>query len=200
MLFKSNTVPWGLALVLGTVDLARWAWSKAVASPLPAAKASNDGAPLRLVATIELIEAPEPPDGGAPMALPLPVLAQTAALATMYRASIPRPLACQMAYTASRNVPKGRKPRAQAQKQGKIPAPSLKSARLAGAVKAKPAVAVIAKKKSAKRRHVWLSNQSRAIRTVTSNVVQLSTAAKIHRAPGRAVVAKSGTRHLRLAA
>ena len=187
-------------MVLGTVDLARWAWTKAVASTLPAAKASINAAPLRLLATIELIEAPEPPDGGTPISLPLPVLAQNVALATMYRASIPRPLASQMAYTASRNVPKGRKPRAQAQKQMKAPAPSLKSARLAGAVKAKPAVAAIAKKKSAKRRHVWLSNQSRVIRTVTSNVVQLSTVGKSHRAPGRAVAAKSGTRHLRLAA
>ena len=138
-------------------------------------------APLKLFATIELVDhsdhadRPEPPDGGTPAALPIPVLAQSIALATMYRPAQARPLAHQMAYTASRNVPKGRKP-AGATKPVTSSKPSLKSKlpHRATAIKAKP-ITVVLKKKAPKRRHVWLSTQARVIKPVSGNVVTLQT-------------------------
>ena len=158
--------------------------------------AAGSEPPVRLFATIEIVstDTPEPPDGGTPAALPLPVLAQNAVLATMYRASAPRPLAAQLAFTAARNVPRGRNPAVSVRK------PALKSSsapRRATVIKAKPVLQVI-KKKAPKRRHVWLSNQSRVIRTVSSNVVQMH-APRTHRTV-RSGVIKSSIRQFKLAA
>ena len=151
--------------------------------------------PLKLFATIELgvTDAPEPPDGGAPAAIPLPVLAQSAVLATMYRATSPRPLAAQMAITAARNVPQGRKARGP-QKQ---PIRASASPRRISAIKQKPVVQA-SKKKSLKRRHVWLSNQSRVIRAVSSNVIQLQAPRTIRTV--RAGTLKTTVRQFKLAA
>lgn len=157
-------------------------------------------APIKLFATIEIVpasEAPVPPDGGTPTALPLPVLAQNAALSTMYRSERGRPLAAQLAITAARNVPKGRKPSALARRPALKPSLAVSGPRRASALRAKP-VLVDVRKKSLKRRHVWLSNQSRVIRTITSNVIQMHIP-RTHRGL-RSNVLKGGVRPLKLAA
>lgn len=157
-------------------------------------------APLKLTATIEIVEAPEPPDGGTPAALPLPVLAQTAALATMYRSQSVRPLASQMAYTASRNVPKGRKPARPNSRNAHQPLVSTLPSQRVSVIKAKPVLEVVAKKKSPKRRHVWLSTQSRVIRPVAGNNLVDLGLHRAHRAATRPTAQRTNMRLLKLAA
>jgi hypothetical protein len=132
--------------------------------------------------------------------LPIPILAQTTALATMYRPAYARPLAHQMAYTASRNVPKGRKPATTA-KAATSSKPSRKATlpHRATAIKAKP-VTVVIKKKAAKRRHVWLSTQSRAIKPVLGNVLTMSTVNRTPRQSTRPSALTTVVRQLKLAA
>ena len=132
--------------------------------------------PTKLSATIELTEAPLPPDGGTPAALPVPV---PAAAHVARHHSVPafaRPLASQLAFTASRNVPKGRKP-AQSGKKSATAKTGRAAAlpRRASVIKAKPVVIIATKKKAPKRRHVWLSSVSRVIRPVSNNVVPITT-------------------------
>lgn len=191
---KSNAIWRGLERVLHVFGLGRT--TSVPNSELPAITADTAIAPaaIKLFATIELIEAPEPPDGGTPAALPLPVLAQTIALATMYRPSQQRALPSQLAYTASRNVPKGRKPAAAPVRAGTSKS-AQKAAypRIASLVKAKPVVECARKKKAPKRRHVWLSNQSRVIRVMSSsNVVHLAprTQRTATRSSGQRTVAR----------
>ncbi len=95
-----------------------------------------------------------------------------------------RPLAIQMAVTAARNVPKGQKSRSFV-------------AQSARAQTAKPAAKTAVKKRAPKRRHVWLSNQSRVIRPVAANVISLARQTRITAKPA---AQKSPTRMLRLAA
>jgi hypothetical protein len=109
--------------------------------------------------------------------------AQPARAATSQRTT-DRPLAVQIAVTAARNVPKGQKSRGAAAPQAR-------------AVRAKPVVKSTIKKRAPKRRHVWLSNQSRVIRPVASNVVSL---ARQTRSTIKLVAQKSPARTLRLAA
>ena len=135
--------------------------------------APADIAPHKLYATIEVIAPPEPPNGGNRAALPLPILAQTAALATMYRPAAISPLASQLAYTARRNVPKGRKPARTGLHAPKPVYAAARRTRTNGA-KAKPIIQVAAKKQDLKRRHHWLANERRVIKTgVGNNVLQL---------------------------
>ena len=160
-------------------------------------------APLKLFATIELVqesERPEPPDGGTPAALPVPVLAQTLALATMYRSAQARPLAAQMALTAARNVPKARKANSSVKAAtSSKPAQSARLPKRVTAIKAKPVVVVI-KKKARKRRHVWLSTQSRVIRPILGNVVQMQADSRTPRQTARPAAQKQTVRLLKLAA
>jgi hypothetical protein len=95
-----------------------------------------------------------------------------------------RPLAIQLAVTAARNVPKGQKSRSFV-------------AQSTRAQKTKPAAKTTIKKRAPKRRHVWLSNQSRVIRPVASNVVPLARQTRITAKPA---AQKSPVRALRLAA
>lgn len=91
-----------------------------------------------------------------------------AASAPSRRATLSRPLACQLAYTASRNVPKGRKARP-------VPLAVSSGKRALRSTKAKPIVRDTVKK-APKRRHVWLCNQVRVIRPASLNVVPLNAA------------------------
>jgi hypothetical protein len=95
-----------------------------------------------------------------------------------------RPLAIQLAVTAARNVPKGQKSRSSVA-QSRRPQ------------KAKSAAKITVKKRAPKRRHVWLSNQTRIIRPVAINVVPL---ARQPRATAKPTAQKSPSRALRLAA
>lgn len=169
----------------------------------------SENAPLKLFATIEFlaegdlvdqVDRPEPPDGGTPAALPLPVLAQTIALATMYRPAQARPLAHQMAYTASRNVPKGRKPATLTKAVATSkPSQKAKAPRRATTAKAKPVVLVV-RKKAPKRRHVWLSTQSRVIKPVLGNVVTMQTVNRTPRQTTRPSALTTVVRPLKIAA
>ena len=105
-----------------------------------------------------------------------------------------RPLAAQLAVTAAFNVRKGRKRSACAAltRKGRVVGSAQRPA-----LKAKPIINVAAKKKAPKRRHVWLSTQSRVIRPVTSNVVTLARSPRI---AARAQTNKAPVRMLRLAA
>lgn len=192
---SSNAIWRGVQFVLRAIGLAR---PVTVGKATSTALLAPGSEPLKLYATIEIIDSPEPPDGGCPAALPVPVLAQTAAVATLYNPAAARPLASQMAFTASRMVPKGRR---SAGSGKKVPAPVLSSAfpRKASVIKAKPVRAVTKVKKAPKRRHVWLSNQSRVIRPITSNIVQLSVPSRNQRAAVKPAAQRT-VRHLKLAA
>ncbi len=108
-----------------------------------------------------------------------------------------RPLAAQLAVTAAFNVRAGRKRRS-------LPAIPTQS-RSAGtsvrqplqAHKAKPVLKVSKKKRAAKRRHVWLSTQTRVVRPVACNVVVM---ARLPRNIARPSQQKGPARLLRLAA
>ena len=198
---SSNAILRGIRALLSTLGLVQALPDKAFAAVAVADTAVMVAArPVRLFATIEIVapELPDPPDGGTPAALPIPVLAQTSVLATMYRAANARPLAAQMAVTARRNVPKGRKSATSVKiVSSSKPTALAKLPRRATAIKAKPVVLAI-KKKAPKRRHVWLSTQSRVIRTVTANVVQMA-APRTQRQTAR-LSAKTAAWHLKLAA
>jgi hypothetical protein len=106
-----------------------------------------------------------------------------------------RPLAGQLAVTARRNVRKGRKARPVG-----LPAIATRPARRhASALRNKPTTKVVAKKRAPKRRHVWLSTQSRVIRPRVfasgHNVIALN---RVNR--GSATNHKAAPRPLRLAA
>ena len=192
---SSNAIWRGVQFVLRAIGLAR---TVAIETTAPTALSAPGSEPLKLFATIEIIDSPEPPDGGCPAALPVPVLAQTAAVATMYHPAAARPLASQMAFTASRMVPKGRRSAGSGKRS---PAPALSTAfpRKASVIKPKPVRAVTKVKKAPKRRHVWLSNQSRVIRPITSNIVQLSVTMRTQRAAAKPATQRA-VRHLKLAA
>lgn len=199
---KSNAIWRGLERVLHVFGLRRTTSVPNAELTSMTSDATVAPAAIKLFATIELIEAPEPPDGGTPAALPLPVLAQTIALATMYRPSQQRALASQLAYTALRNVPKGRKPAAAPVRAG-----TLKSARKAALpripslAKAKPVIELARKKKAPKRRHVWLSTQSRVIRVMScNNVVHLHQAPRTQRTATRSSGQRTVARMHKLAA
>jgi hypothetical protein len=95
-----------------------------------------------------------------------------------------RPLAAQLAITAARNVRKGRKSRSFIAPRARV-------------LKAKPTAKPVVKKRAPKRRHVWLSNQSRVIRPVTTNVVSMTRPTRV---PTRPATPKAPARFLRLAA
>jgi hypothetical protein len=95
-----------------------------------------------------------------------------------------RPLAIQLAVTAARNVRKGQKSRS-------FVAQSTRTKT------SKPAAKTAVKKRAPKRRHVWLSNQSRVIRPIAGNVVSLARQARVTTKP---TVQKTPGRLLRLAA
>ncbi len=107
-----------------------------------------------------------------------------------------RPLAAQLAVTAAFNVPAGRKRGActALTRKGRVTGGPQRAQQT---LKAKPVTKVAAKKKAPKRRHVWLSAQSRVIRPVTSNVVTL---ARIPRISARTQPNKAPVRLVRLAA
>ena len=71
--------------------------------------------------------------------------------------------------------------------------------RVATCIKAKPVVMLAKKKKAPKRRHVWLSTQSRVIKSVTGNVVQFNTQ-RAQRTSARQVICKTPLRPFKLAA
>lgn len=196
MFAKSRAIWRGLQQLLRTLGSSRLGPALTDATHTSNVRPTIESATLKYYATIEIIEAPEPPDGGTPAALPLPILAQTSALATMYRSASIRPLASQMAVTAQRNVPRGRKPHSTTK-----PRNSAKSAmpRVATCIKAKPVVMLAKKKKAPKRRHVWLSTQSRVIRSVTGNVVQFNTQ-RAQRTSARQMICKTPLRPFKLAA
>ena len=151
--------------------------------------------PLRLHATIELIDAPEPPDGGTPAANPLdPVYVAPARKS--HTAAVYRPLAGQLAVTASRNAPKART--GKKAPVAKRPA-SAAFPRKATAIKAKPVVATTSVKKAPKRRHVWLSNTARVIRPIVATVVAFNAPQRGQRTAPRTATQKP-VRHLKLAA
>ena len=114
------------------------------------------------------------------------------------QAALRRPLAGQLAVTAARNVRKGRKPAANRSRTASKSASV--QPRRATVIKAKPVTKVAQKKRAPKRRHVWLSTQSRVIRTVAhSNVVPIHSAGRHGRSSARPASQKSAPR-LRLAA
>jgi len=109
-----------------------------------------------------------------------------------------RPLAAQLAFTSRRNVRKGRKAApmrrvAGAKKAARLP-------RQASAIKAKPVTRVLKKKRSAKRRHVWLSTHSRVIKPITFNVVAMQMPVRSGKTAARSSGQKAVVRQLRLAA
>ena len=108
-----------------------------------------------------------------------------------------RPLALQLAVTAARNVRKGRQPFAQQVVGFKSTSPTRKRAHVG---KSK-VVAVSTRMKSApRRRHVWLSSQSRVIRPVFANVVQINAISRAPRQSIRNFALKPTARSMRLAA
>ena len=161
----------------------------------------------KVQATIQLIDVPEaptdqtPPDHTPPgVAMPVPRYTPVLAPPAM------RHWASQLAITASQHVPHGRK----AQRAPKKPAygpPKQGSAqhgsvqpRKATAKKSKPVAATSASKRSAKRRHVWLSTQARAITPISANVVPFSASQRMPRQALHASLAKTVARSVGVAA
>lgn len=131
-----------------------------------ATSALIDPATAKLTATIEIIALL---DDVREIEIDLVEIEQVAApqVQTTRRAAMPHPLARQLAYTASRNVPKGRKAHP-------APVPATVSKRKAASAKKARPVVQNTVKKAQKRRHVWLCNQSRVVRPITGNVVPLN--------------------------
>lgn len=164
---SSNVISRGLRRILQALHLVSPRPVVAAAAPMPLE--STDSASLMLSATIEIVslidtvrvaEIDMPAIDVAPVAAP--------ASAPVRRAAMPHPLALQLAYTASRNVPKGRKAHP-------APLPASAGKRAMPSIKAKPVVKNTVKK-APKRRHVWLCNQARVIRPASVNVVPLNAA------------------------
>ena len=119
-----------------------------------------------------------------------------AANAPLLAAAYQRPLAVQLAVTAHGNVRKGRRPARCGDRRTAV-----QTARKASAIKAKPVTKVATKKRAPKRRHVWLSTQTRVVRPVAGNVVHLHAAGRTQRPGcGRSGGQKSNVRPLRIAA
>ncbi len=151
---------------------------------LAAAAVSTEIAPLERLATA--LMAPEACNA------PQPALEDTGSTAPRKR-FLARPLAVQLAVTARRNVRKGK-----AARSGVAKPVSIKAARpVASTRKPKPVTKIVGKKRAPKRRHVWLSTQSRVIRPVASNIVALN---RTGRTAGPAKTNTANIRPLRLAA
>ena len=114
----------------------------------------------------------------------------------LVQVALPRPLAAQLAVTAAHNVRKGRKAARPRQPRRAAHGPRKTTVK-----KAKPVRKVAQKKRAPKRRHVWLSTQTRVVRPVAGNVVHLHPANRTPRpGSGRSGMQKSNGRPLRIAA
>jgi hypothetical protein len=102
------------------------------------------------------------------------------------------PIAKQLAVTLRMNVAKGRRP------ARKAASPKAKPhRRTATAIKAKPVVTLRSKKRAPKRRHVWLSNQTRIVRPVVNNVTSFQ---RPSRSNARSAMLRNAPRLTRIAA
>ena len=110
-----------------------------------------------------------------------------------------RPLASQLSITAARNVPKARKGK-KAVKAAPRVASGRALPRVASAIKPKPTTRAAPVIRARKRRHVWLSTQSRVVRPAVSNVVAMPNPPRIQRSSLRPAGQKATGRVLRLAA
>ncbi len=161
---SSSVIARGLRRILQAVRLVS-------PRPVPAAAAMSseiaEAAPLELSATIEIVSLIDSVRVAAIDLSAIEVVDGAAHAPTpQRRAAVPRPLALQLAYTASRNVPKGRKAHP-------APLPVSSGKRTMPSIKARPVVQNTVKK-APKRRHVWLCNQARVIRPIGANVVALN--------------------------